>query len=281
MNENVGPPAFFSRNCSNVPSRSQRSSTRCSSATWSGSAGTGAKAGSAGIGRMIVAARRFAAPGSGLSACPSRPPCSLDATQTSPARARHRGSRGAAPVGPCARRRRGSRPRAPRSRRRQIQQSPAIAVDPGDAAAPPSSPTMASWRRRRTPLRPRRPTGRAGLERADDAPAHRLDLRRSGRRRLGHRRGSPNVYAGRAVGCERRQPLHARSSGIFFSILDDGGASYDSALIRSAGNSTFSQAIEPAIAVDRSIGRVYVAFTRLDLGLAELHRARPTARRSS
>ena len=57
MNEYVGPPAFCARSCSNVPSRSQRSSTRCSSATWSGSAGTGAKAGSAGRRHRIDGSR--------------------------------------------------------------------------------------------------------------------------------------------------------------------------------------------------------------------------------
>ncbi len=55
----------------------------------------------------------------------------------------------------------------------------------------------------------------------------------------------------------------AFNSGIFFSSSDDGGAHWDTALQASSG-SAFTQAIEPAIAADRSTGRVYVAYTRLD-----------------
>jgi len=51
---------------------------------------------------LMVAARPSAVTAAGYHACPSRP-LALDATKTSRARARRRGSRRAAPVGPCAR----------------------------------------------------------------------------------------------------------------------------------------------------------------------------------
>src|SRR4029077_15135971 len=52
-------------------------------------------------------------------------------------------------------------------------------------------------------------------------------------------------------------------SGIYFSSYDDGGVHWDTAVQASSGSS-FTEEIEPAIAVDRTRGRVYVAYTRLD-----------------
>ncbi|MDP9255677.1 MAG: PKD domain-containing protein, partial [Actinomycetota bacterium] len=55
------------------------------------------------------------------------------------------------------------------------------------------------------------------------------------------------------------------NSGVFYSFSSDGGANWDTAKPISSGSS-LTEAIEPAIAVDRSSpsGRIYVAYTRLD-----------------
>jgi hypothetical protein len=77
--------------------------------------------------------------------------------------------------------------------------------------------------------------------------------------------GTANVYAVELGRNNGLGGLCTINSGIFFSASGNGGLSYDSALPVAAG-STLSQAIEPAIAVDRSIGRVYVAYSRLEWG---------------
>ncbi|HET6174371.1 MAG TPA: PKD domain-containing protein [Gaiellales bacterium] len=53
------------------------------------------------------------------------------------------------------------------------------------------------------------------------------------------------------------------NSGVFFSSSDDGGATWGVARAITSG-STFTEAVEPTIAVDRASGRIYVAYTRLD-----------------
>jgi Bacterial Ig domain/PKD domain len=75
--------------------------------------------------------------------------------------------------------------------------------------------------------------------------------------------GTQNVYAvdlGSSGGS-----LCMPASGIFFSASDDGGLNYDTPL-SVANGSTVSQLVEPAIAVDRTLGRVYIAYARLDYG---------------
>jgi hypothetical protein len=75
--------------------------------------------------------------------------------------------------------------------------------------------------------------------------------------------GTQNVYAVE-LGSSSNS-LCTPSSGVFFSASSDGGANYDPAL-PVANGSGLSEVIEPAIAVDRSSGRVYVAYARLDWG---------------
>jgi hypothetical protein len=53
------------------------------------------------------------------------------------------------------------------------------------------------------------------------------------------------------------------NSGLFFSSSADGGQQWSLALPVGSG-STSAESIEPAIAVDRSNGRLYIAYTRLD-----------------
>jgi hypothetical protein len=52
------------------------------------------------------------------------------------------------------------------------------------------------------------------------------------------------------------------NDGVFFSSSDDGGAHWDTALPVTSGASN-SETIEPTIAVDRSSGRLYVAYTKV------------------
>jgi hypothetical protein len=143
----------------------------------------------------------------------------------------------------------------------QIEHSPAIAIDPagtraavvaddGLVAPPPhtAAASTADWSAAWSAPTALPHTGSTSAGQADVAWGM---------------PGSANVYAVE-LGSNGGNLCNAQS-GIFFSSSSDAGASYDSALIV-AGNSTFSEAIEPAIAVDRSIGRVYVAFTRLDWG---------------
>ena len=257
MNEYVGPPSFCLRSCSNVPSRSQRSSTRCSSATWSGSAGTGAKAGSAGIGRLMVAAQPSAVTAAGYHACPSRP-LALDATKTSRARARRRGSRRAAPVGPCARRGRALDRSSRRSPAPQIQQSPAIAVDP-------DAPLRAGGRRRRRQRRAAVPhTATAStadwstrrLERAAGVAAA-LAARRPPARPTSPGASTParrRTSTRSRLGSYRRHLLCTGNSGVFFSTPRRRRRELRHRAAGQLGGSTSSESLEPAIAVDRCDG---------------------------
>ncbi|MDX6596966.1 MAG: large repetitive protein [Gaiellales bacterium] len=147
-----------------------------------------------------------------------------------------------------------------------IQHSPAIAVDPAatravvvaddGATAPPPQTTAVSTADWSTSAWSSPPTslphssGSTSAGQADVAWGM---------------AGTANVYAVELGRNSSSGSLCTSQSGIFFSASSTAGASYDSALVVTAGSS-FSQAIEPAIAVDRTVGRVYVAYTRLDWG---------------
>jgi PKD domain/Bacterial Ig domain len=74
--------------------------------------------------------------------------------------------------------------------------------------------------------------------------------------------GPPSVYLVEE-GASGGSLCTLTSSGVFFSPSTNGGVTWNLAHQISSGNG-LSESIEPAIAVDRGSGRIYVAYTRLD-----------------
>ena len=150
------------------------------------------------------------------------------------------------------------------------QQSAAIAVDPdapllaavvaddGNPASPPRTATAAAtdWSLAFTPIPAPNHSGSTSAGQADIAWG--IDNPGSG-----PGSAAQNVYMvedGTSMGGSL---CTAVNSGVFFSSSDDGGQQWTLALQAGSGSTT-TESIEPAIAVDRSNGRVYIAYTRLN-----------------
>ena len=208
-----------------------------------------------------------------------------DATQTPRSRARRRGSRRAAPVGPCARRGRAlgrdrradGGPASSRARR-----SRSIPARPLHAAVVADDGTRRGARPARADDLDGRLDGAAAGRAASALAALGLGLGRTGRHRLGHRRRQrPNVYAVDVGSTDRAALCTSQRAASSFWSSDDGGATLRRRRFRSVVRArNTSEAIEPAIAVDRTPAEPRLRrLHRARLGDSAAARARPTSSR--